>query len=425
MGTIYRAHDPDIDRIVAIKLIRADLLDGADRTEFISRFRHEAQAAGRCSHQNIVSIYDFALHDGNPFLAMEFVKGSTLAQAVQGRRQMAVIDAVTVVLQVLDALQAAHATGIVHRDIKPANIMLTESGRVKVTDFGISRIETSNLTVGDVVIGTPNYMSPEQCNAQVVDARSDLFSMGVVFYELLAGQRPFAGANATQVFAKLLYEAPADLRGIRPEVSGPLWAVIARSLEKRPADRFATAADMAAAITAAGGAVAEKDQTVALPPAARLQEPVTPGPGTSTRLGSSDPQLVASLSRKLGEFIGPIARHMVLDAMRGTDNFDTLLGQLAACIERPDDRQRFEREVRRETGLSSLAAAMTSDPISPAEVERAQTALARHLGPVARVLVKRALGGAADVQAFWLALAANIDDPKQRAAFLQSAQTQG
>jgi serine/threonine-protein kinase len=137
---IYRAHDPDIDRRVAVKLIRADLLDGGDRTKYLDRFRAEAQAAARCNHPNIVSVYDFALHDGNPYLAMEFVDGTTLGRRSRRAAAPPPADAAAVMLQTLAALQAAHAMGVIHRDIKPANIMLTPQGQVQVADFGISRL---------------------------------------------------------------------------------------------------------------------------------------------------------------------------------------------------------------------------------------------------------------------------------------------
>ena len=199
MGVIYQADDPDIGRTVAIKLVRADLLDGDDREQFLARFRHEARAAGRCAHPNIVALYDFAMHEGNPFLAMEFVDGVGLGQALKQAGRFAPAEAVAIITQVLDALGAAHALGIVHRDVKPANILLLPNGQVKVTDFGISRLDTSHITQDGAIIGTPAYMSPEQCRGDDVDARSDLFSVGSVLYELLTGSRAFSGRNVTEV----------------------------------------------------------------------------------------------------------------------------------------------------------------------------------------------------------------------------------
>jgi eukaryotic-like serine/threonine-protein kinase len=160
MGLIYLAHDPAIDRKVAIKLIRADLLGGEERADYVARFQHEAQAAGRCAHPNIVAVYDFSLHEGNPYLAMEYVEGRNLSEVLAGSGRFPPPAAVALIGQVLDALACAHGLGIVHRDVKPANILLLPDRRVKMTDFGISRLDTSGLTQTGSVIGTPSYMSP-------------------------------------------------------------------------------------------------------------------------------------------------------------------------------------------------------------------------------------------------------------------------
>src|SRR4051794_30251642 len=248
MGLVYRAHDPDIDRLVAIKLIRADLLDGEDHAAFVARFRREAQAAGRCSHPNIVAVYDFGLHEGNPFIAMEFVDGASLSRVEGVGTGLAAADAARLILQVLSALGAAHQAGIVHRDIKPANIMLTRTGQVKVADFGISHIEGSGLTSHGMVVGTPSYMSPEQCRGGEVDGRSDLFSVGVVLFELLTAQKPFAGRSAPEIYMKLLGEEAPDIGALRSDVPPAMRRVVARSLAKAVDDRFATAEAMASAL---------------------------------------------------------------------------------------------------------------------------------------------------------------------------------
>src|SRR5579875_1915116 len=199
MGIVYKAHDPEIDRDVAVKLLRADLLDGEDRTEMLARFRREAQAAGRCVHPNIVSLFDYALYDGTPYLVMEYVRGASLARLLENGARLNPEQASTIMLQILDALACAHALGVVHRDVKPANILLSEGARVKVADFGISRLQGSTLTQSESLVGTPSYMSPEQCRGDEVDPRSDLFSAGVILFELLAGERPFHARNVTGI----------------------------------------------------------------------------------------------------------------------------------------------------------------------------------------------------------------------------------
>jgi serine/threonine protein kinase len=199
MGVVYRAHDPEIDRPVAIKLVRSDLLDGEERETYLVRFRREAQVAGRCAHPNIVAIYDYAIHEGHPFLVMEYVEGESLAQALLRGASFTSGKACDLVLQVLEALTCAHGLGIVHRDVKPANILLVDKGRVKVTDFGVARIDNAMLTQGEFIIGTPSYMAPEQFNGEKVDQRSDLFSTGIVLFELLTGEKLFPGPTFTIV----------------------------------------------------------------------------------------------------------------------------------------------------------------------------------------------------------------------------------
>jgi serine/threonine-protein kinase len=411
MGEVYRAHDPDIDRIVAIKLIRADLLGSEDEGDFLARFRHEAQAAGRCVHPNIVGVFDYAVHEGNPFLVMEFVDGVALNRARQPGTQMAVRDVAGIGLQVLAGLGAAHQAGIIHRDIKPANIMLARSGQVKVADFGISRLETSSLTSHGMVVGTPSYMSPEQCRGLELDPRSDLFSVGVVLYELLAGEKPFAGRSAPEIYMKLLNDPAPDIGLARPDLSAAMRAFIARSLAKRREDRFASAEAMAAALREAVAQPASApDGTVV------LRAETT---GTASQF---DPETMDALERKLAEHVGPIARYLVQSAARTAGSLDVLCATLASKIERPQDRSRFERDARREverTGSTSLSASGLS--LSPEELDRLQTALARHMGPVAKVLIKRALPTAASPAELWRNLAAHIEDPKERAAFLARA----
>lgn len=411
MGVIYRAHDPEIDRRVAIKLIRADLLAGEDRAEFVARFRREAQAAGRCSHPNIVAVYDFALHEGNPFLAMEFVDGVTLSQVIAEARGggggIALETAVGFVQQVLAALDAAHRLGIVHRDVKPANVMLAGDGCVKVADFGISRIGSSSLTQDGAMVGTPSYMSPEQCRGEVVDARSDLFSVGVVMFELLSGEKPFKGANAVEVLGKLLHQEAPDLGLAAPFVPAEVRAVVRRSLAKDKAGRFGSAAAMGAALTAA--MAAGSDSTVIVG---------SPGAPGAAAVGF-EPAMIERLERRLALYVGPIARHLMRTASRSSDGVEQLCATLAASIEGPVERTRFAREALADAaGGATMTGAFGAIP--EAEVEALQLALARHVGPVARLLVKRIRPGAGSVADLWRAAAVHIEDERARAAFLRS-----
>jgi serine/threonine-protein kinase len=425
MGVVYRAHDPEIDRPVAIKLVRADLLEGDERAAYVARFRREAQAAARCTHPNVVTIYDFATHAGNPFLAMEYVDGVSLARGRGAALEPA--EAVFLIGQVLDALTAAHAMGVVHRDIKPANILLVGGRTVKVTDFGISRFDSAELTQDGATIGTPSYMSPEQCRGGAVDARSDLFSTGAVLYELLCGVRPFPGRTITDVMQKVLHEDAVDPASLGIALPPALRAVLDRAMAKAPTDRFASATEMAAALRAGVAAPAPapplpheiEDRTVVLAPgaAAATRTGLATGTGTS---GGFDQDLLGTVERRLAHYVGPIARYLVQNAIRQADGVDALAETLAGNIDKAADREAFRREIRRLGDPGRIFTPTLVPAVSIAEAERALATreLARSIGPVASLLVKREAAAAVSVADFWQRLSSHIDGAAERAAFL-------
>ena len=194
MGVVYEAFDPMIKRRVALKTIRPDQLATERPDDVVARFRREAQAAGRLSHPNIVSIYDCDEDNGTWFIAMEFVDGRDLKERFAADERFRPADIERIMAQILAALDYSHRMGVVHRDIKPANVFILADGSVKVADFGIAHIESSNLTQVGTVVGTPNYMSPEQIMGLPVDGRSDIFSAGVILYQFLTGERPSTGS---------------------------------------------------------------------------------------------------------------------------------------------------------------------------------------------------------------------------------------
>ena len=422
MGVIYRAHDPAIDRRVAIKLVRTDLLEGDDRAEYILRFQREAQAAGRCAHPNIVAIYDYALHDGNPYLAMEYIDGVTLNQVTQRPGGFSAAEIVSLGGQMLDGLSTAHALGVIHRDIKPANVMLTAGGHVKVTDFGISRLDTSNLTGTGGVVGTPSYMSPEQCRGGVTDARSDLFSVAVVLYELVTGNKPFRGKSQHEVWQKLLSEEPEDSATIRPDLPGNVHAVIRRGLAKDAASRFASAADMAAGLRA-GQASATEGLAAIVRDGDRT---VMQGPQTLSQTGLMlDAATTSTIERGLARHVGPIAAYLVRSAVKNAVSVDALASALSASINDPVQRGQFMQELKLQLAGSVVqtmppggAAGTVAAPLPATELERAQAELARFVGPIARILVKRAAAGCSSTVQLWSRLAENVD-AADRASFLK------
>ncbi|GAB1388314.1 MAG: hypothetical protein AMXMBFR78_10600 [Rubrivivax sp.] len=250
MATVFKAHDPSIGRDVAIKFLHASLCEGDD---YRARFLQEARAAGGLSHPNIVTVHDVGEIEGRPYMAMELLSGISLAEELEATRTIAVRDAVVMGIQLARALDYAHARGIVHRDIKPANIMrLTGSRTIKVTDFGIAHIEQAGedslrTRAGDV-LGTPQYMSPEQTRGERLDGRSDLFSAGIVLYQMVVGQRPFRGDSLIAVATKIASEPATPIDKGRTDIPASLRRVIDRCLAKNPAQRFQSGGELAEAL---------------------------------------------------------------------------------------------------------------------------------------------------------------------------------
>ena len=250
MGVVYDAWDTVLERRVAVKTIR--LPDEADeeQTEGYARFKREAQAAGRLSHPGIVGVYDYGDADGVAYIAMELVEGQSLKAMLDAEHRLAPDAAVRVMHALLDALAYSHARGVIHRDIKPTNILVTSSGALKITDFGIARIESSSMTQMGTVMGTPAYMSPEQFMGQTVDQRTDIYSAGVLLFQLLTGERPFEG-GLTAIMHKVLHTAPPKPSDLSVTAPAAFDAVVARAMARRPEDRFDSAAAFSAALTAA------------------------------------------------------------------------------------------------------------------------------------------------------------------------------
>ena len=251
MASVFRAHDPGIGRDVAIKFLHATLCEDE---EYRGRFLREARAAGGLSHPNIVTVFDVGEIEGRPYMAMELLSGEPLSDMMQAGKPLPVRDVVVMGIQLARALDYAHAHRIVHRDIKPGNIVrLKGTNTIKVTDFGIAHMEASGAAeqrtrVGDV-LGTPQYMSPEQTQGEKLDGRSDLFSAGIMFYQMLCGQRPFQGDSLVALAMKIAKEEPAPLDKLRPEVPPALRRIVERCLAKSPDRRFQTGRELSDALT--------------------------------------------------------------------------------------------------------------------------------------------------------------------------------
>jgi len=249
MGIVYKAKDPRINRIVALKTIHpGTALSGSEEKEFFERFHREAQTAGNLSHPNIVTIFDA---DEDPeqkisFIAMEYIDGESLQELLDGDKIFTPEEAIHITVQIADGLGYAHQNGIIHRDIKPANVILTPDNRAKITDFGIARVESSSLTRTGQFLGTPYYMAPEQIAGGQIDGRSDIFSLAVVFYQLLTREKPFFGNNITTILYKIVNQEPLPPTRLNMGLSPGFDNVLAKALAKNPAMRYQTATQMMA-----------------------------------------------------------------------------------------------------------------------------------------------------------------------------------
>ncbi|HEY4265808.1 MAG TPA: protein kinase [Micropepsaceae bacterium] len=261
MAKVYRARDPDIARVVAVKVLKVELCIDED---YVSRFLREAKAAGAISHPNIVTVFDVGRFGDAPYITMEFLDEKSLADAIAEHEKLPIKRVIAIGIQMARALDLAHRRGIVHRDVKPGNILLMEKGEVvKITDFGIARLDRSedlNRTHAGTVLGTPRYMAPEQAAGRAVDGRADLFSLGVILYELLTGKKTFDSNNVATLMLQIMQKDPEPIRDVAPDVPVSLQGVISKLLQKRPEQRFQTGAQLAEALERELAAIAAREE---------------------------------------------------------------------------------------------------------------------------------------------------------------------
>jgi serine/threonine protein kinase len=245
MGIVYKAHDPLIDRFVAIKTIDLQKLSEKDKEEYKTRFYQEAKAAGRLNHPNIITIHDLGRKGDIAYIAMELMEGPELLDIVAENQPLPIGEKLDVAFQVAEGLAYAHEHGVVHRDIKPSNIMVLRGRHVKIADFGIAKLESSLWrTQHDKIIGSPLFMSPEQIQSHPTDARSDIFSFGIVLYKMLTGKLPFNGDSINSVFYQIINEEPQKPSSLNPEIPVVLDNVVAKCLAKKPEDRYQNAHEL-------------------------------------------------------------------------------------------------------------------------------------------------------------------------------------
>ncbi|HSW17420.1 MAG TPA: protein kinase [Ramlibacter sp.] len=436
MGMVYLAHDPAIDRLVAIKTIHRRLLEtNDDDANVTARFRVEAKAAGRLTHRNIVSVYQFGEDNDCAYIVMEYVAGRNLRDYIQAPRKLDVPQVLCLMAQLLDGLHYAHERGIVHRDIKPANPLIADDGRLKITDFGIARTESSNLTRATSVIGSPGYIAPEQYTDRDVDRRVDVFAAGVLLYQMLSGATPFAGTDDAIMY-KIVYEPHKPLSQATNDATlAPFDAVLDLALAKDPAQRYPSAMAMRTALLAlAPQPVADvlaldallpprvvdvepKPAAASSPPSRpAASQPGTqpmPAPAAKSLPGASPPSVpvptgwdtsaLAEVERDLAEYLGPVARVLVRRAARGLTSLAAVREAVASSIADFDARERFLAKGGAPRTRTIVPAAATAhahatggegamtggSPMRDGDVDRAAAALLASMGPIARVVAKR------------------------------------
>ncbi len=449
MGVVYRGYDPLIERVVAIKTIRKDLVDPELAAQYMARFRNEAKAAGRLNHPNIVGVYEYGEDEAVTYIAMEYVDGTGLREHLNRSASFDFAQLVALLTQLLSALDFAHGMGVVHRDIKPSNLIVTAGGQLKVADFGIARVDTSNLTMAGMVIGTPSYMSPEQCRGIEADARSDLFSAGIVLYELLTGEKPFRG-NVEAITYKICNEEPVPpSRLSKLRLPPAVDQLVATALAKAPRNRFQNA----------------RQFNDALRDVAQLSVEVDAGLGTTmVNIGTLmlqrplavwDDDTLRTAEHELARALGPMARLLVRRAAEQTSDRAELCSILSDNIADPESRQRFVAAFSRSvsgSGVRAGSAAGSGLPGAPgssaasaprtgaspsrpgtsfpsgtqtrsavleqAFVDQIATRLAVYLGPIAPIVTRRAAAGGGTRSDFVHRVADSLGT-QERAAFLR------
>lgn len=444
MGVVYRGFDPVINRPVAIKTIHKALvgqdLSGSSTT---ARFKNEARAVGRMAHPNIVAIYEYGEDADTAYIAMEYVEGRTLSQILAGSPRPPEFDILMLMDQLLAALACAHEHGVWHRDIKPANLIVTNTGQLKVTDFGIARIESVVLTQITSTIGTPGYMAPEQYIGEGVDHRIDIFAAGAILYGMLVGQPPFRGTPETVMY-KVVNEHPTPPSQV-PGAGRPAFydAVVAKALAKKPEARYASVADFRAAL-ARRDLSAEPDTSETTVIIVRDPAPAPPMPGVmleppsgvphsgGTPITGWDAATLHQVELALASFVGPVAKVLVRQAARAHGDLAGLKNSLCEHLPSDSERQRFLAKFGAATSSTHVSGAKATGSSAQAQtthgssgsavgtalssetVAAATRVLSSHIGPIASIVVKKAAGKSQTVEQLFALLGEQVSAGAER-----------
>jgi len=468
MGIVFKGFDPVIKRPVAIKTIRKELLEDDDpgsvnasgasghyaSDTMSSRFQREAQAAGALNHPGIVSVYEYGEDAHYAFIAMEFVEGNNLRDYIANGTEFDEQDTVSIMAQLLDALQYAHTATVWHRDIKPANIIVMSNGRIKLTDFGIARLENADRTRTNVIMGTPGYIAPELYLGGQVDHRLDIFAAGVLFYQLLARRSPFRGGPEA-IMHDVCYHDPEPASKADPQHRWPQYdTIVARALAKSPADRFQSAGEFRSAILDAyaqpvantisestivthrsRSAFAESTPSgsgvPSLPKTFSVSSPSAPPPTGWSGV------VLAGVEMEIAKYVGPVAKVLVRRAAKEHKELESLVGALMPAIDDLKERSAFAKAVLGKPMTTPMRGApkasdgtslthVTSgtrpgDALTPAELERATKLLIGYIGPIGKVVARRAASEGVSRRDFFTKVADALDSDITRERFMRDA----
>lgn len=434
-GIVYKAFDTVIERYVALKTMRAELLGGDSAADLLASFKREVQVAGRCLHPNIVAIFEYGEEQGLPYLAMEYIQGQDLKHYLKEKTRLDVGTALRIIIQVLNALGYAHEQGIVHGNIKPDNVIVLTDESVKVTDFSFTRLDESNITRYGLVIGMSDYMAPEQLTGGPITPATDLYASGLILFELLSGHKLFTGRTPKEIIKQILYGTLRDNVELNPQAPVALQGVLYKALAKDPGERFQSAKEFSSALVATmtdvPREIAENGSNVG------RNTPPSAGPAVGEDLSlpsnkvqaESDsfwaPEVLTEAEKQLTLFLGPVAKVMIKKATQEATDIEGFYRILARHLDTESEKKLFlekGRLLKEQFKQQKPTGTMASRPgteLSLSLLERVTQELIVYLGPIAKILVRKTAAQVSSLEELYTQLATHIPQESERATFLK------